>query len=217
MMAGDTIIILGCIFYARFCILPPILRYRLLDVRVIWTLWAMCRHPTAFFQSRGRGGHIFTGYPFCMVAKMEKQQVWRANCMDAIILGCVLLRISRIFCILNTNTAHLFVSKTNLFIWESFDRYKQCVIRRFFLTLVAEGRVLLTVAKEMHMSEFYEFHFQLESLLLSMRNSTAERHFAIDITKWVQCNNRIYSPISPKQNGPASRTENFWPRHFTKT
>ena len=178
MLAGDTIIILGCIFYARFCILPPILRYRLLDVRAISTLWAMCRHPTAFFQSRGRGGHIFTGYPFCMVAKMEKQEVLRMNCKDAIILGCVLLRISRIFCIFNT--AHLFVSKTNLFIWELFDRYKQCVIRRIFLTLVAEGRVLLTVAKDKHMSEFYKFHFQLEPLLLSMRNSTAERHFAIE-------------------------------------
>ena len=145
MLAGDTIIILGCIFYARFCILPPILRYRLLDVRVIWTLWAMCRHPTAFFQSRGRGGHIFTGYPFCMVAKMEKQQVWRMNCKDAIILGCVLLRIYRVFCIfylVGTTPSYLVayccaflvysvylililricVSKTNLFIWESFDR-----------------------------------------------------------------------------------------------
>ena len=97
---------------------------------------------------------------------------------NAIILGCVLLRISRIFGIFNT--AHLFISKTNLFIWEFFDRYKQCVIRRIFLTLVAEGRVLLTVAKDKHMSEFYKFHFQLEPLLLSMRNSTAERHFAIE-------------------------------------
>ena len=40
-----------------------------------------------------------------------------------------------------------------------------------------EGRVLLIVAKEMHMnmSEFYEFHFQLA---FYMRSPIAERHFA---------------------------------------
>ena len=64
-----------------------------------FTVMSNVSSSDGFFQSRGRGGHIFTGYPFCMVAKMEKQEVWRMNCKDAIILGCVLLRIYRVFCI----------------------------------------------------------------------------------------------------------------------
>ena len=111
------------------------------------------RHPTTFFQSRGRRSHIYWIPFFRMVAKMEKPQVWRMNCMDVIILGCVLLRTSRIFCIFYCvgrtpsyldayccaiifcifcifNIAY---SITDLFIWEFFNRQKQCVIRRIFV------------------------------------------------------------------------------------